>query len=213
MADTVEKEDKRFKKLSDKIDKKVKSTQFYEDFKSFIKFIGKIVVGLIFLYGAIKLFGWWIVYSAIISLFFFIPFYIFVIKIRGKQFLMVDVDKRELKRVFIPYKKYNKEFKKEKRFSPFSDVEVIKNIDLENKKIEGFWFTDKSDLDFLIDYKTFNRLSEEFREYIEKFAPMLKKYDVLALYHSAKNIKEINDYITNMPKEEEIKTLGGELNE
>jgi len=190
-----------------KEEKQVKSSQLYEDMKKLGRKIIRFMAYFIVCFFLYKMFGVYVFVAFIPASIFGFFMFNSIIKVPGKKFLIVDVENREITKVFIPTKIYN-EFDKTGEYSPFSNLEVVKKIDFENQKIEGFWFKDSSDIDFLVDYSAFTNLTEQFKSWIDKWGAFLKNYNVMAYLKSSEFILEINKEFMEMPKD--VKIIAGE---
>ena len=185
--------DVKIKRREDNINK-IKSVNWFSIFEKIII----VIVG----YGIYFVFGKYAIFSMVISCIFYFMFFKEFMTIPIRTFLKINVDTREISKVIIPWKKY-KEFKKEGLYNPFSNIEVIKDIDIENKKIFGFWFSEINEVEFLIKVGTLQKLAEQFKEWLNKYASSIIITDVVAYEKAQDWLMDLNKMLTQIPEDKE----------
>ena len=169
----------------------------------------KIIIFLVGI-GIFYLFSWYAIYAMAISSIFYFFFFKEFMTIPIRTFLKINVETREISRVVIPWKKY-KEYKKKGLYNPFSNIEVIKEIDIEKKEIEGFWFAELNEVEFLIKAETLMKLADEFKQWLNEYAKTIIITDIQAYNKAQEWLIDLNNIMMDIPSDKtEIFNKGGD---
>ena len=161
----------RAEELPEKVEvKQTTRSQAYEDIKNFLKIAFKLLAVSCLLYGAYRVFSWYVFLGFFLALPLTYAFFYMILRVPSRLVLVLhfaeDPEDSEKIAIFdIPEKKFQEfEFQGDNRveFNTLTgqSLVVADNIDFKRRLIKAPWFAELSNLEFFKEKQAFQRVKE-----------------------------------------------------